>query len=70
MAQITIDIPNNVLTRVVEALCEGLPEKTNAKAKAEVIRMIREKVAIYEANKAAREAFQSATTNAEGIILS
>lgn len=51
MAQITLDIPNDKIAQVVEALCNGV-SPTNAKAKIELIRMVKDRVATYYAEKA------------------
>lgn len=70
MAQITITVPNTVLPRVVEALCNG-DTPTNEKARQEIMRMIKDKVKAYEAQKLARQAFEEAEQNAEtNIVLS
>ena len=50
MATISITIPDAVATRVVEALCDG-DSPTQAKAKAEVLAMIKSRVIAYESQK-------------------
>lgn len=83
MAAITLNIPDNQITRVVEALCEG-NNPTNAKAKEALIDRIKWMVVNYEVEKArlanlaslkqAQADFQTAqdtaSTNANTITIS
>lgn len=50
MANISITIPDESLTRIVEALCDGV-SPTNAKAKAKMIELVKLYVKNYENNK-------------------
>lgn len=50
MANITITIPDADLSRIVEALCDGV-NPTNAKAKIKLIELAKQYVKIYENNK-------------------
>jgi hypothetical protein len=63
MAQMTIQIPDNQLDRVLEALCANLPNIDNfssgvtptpALAKQVVLNMIKERVKMYEEAKQAK----------------
>lgn len=55
MATITMNIPNAVLTRVVDGLCDGV-DSSNSKAKQVVIDFVKGKVISYESGSVAQTA--------------
>ncbi len=68
MATLTITIPNDVASRVTEALCLGV-DPTAAKAKRVVAEWIKKKVVNYEIEKAGRAAEDTAKTTADSDII-
>lgn len=68
MATINITIPNPVLNRVVEALCDG-ENSTQAHAKQVVIDFIKDKVKTYEGSRDSVVSYQQAINKAETDIL-
>lgn len=64
-----IKIPNEILDRVIEAMCEGDPTPTLEEAKTRIIRLMEERVGLYEADKTARTGYEQAKQKAKNEII-
>lgn len=67
MATITITVPNQILDRVVEALCNGV-DSNSTKAKQEILSIIKSRVKAYEVEKSSRSAAATAAQDVDSNI--